>query len=555
MIKSLLSAVTCNESAFLDDLVGRMSGITSSIDEGFEAIGQGLAPLSASLDELMALQDASADALRDKALAPIRDPQLQGQIERDVEASMRTMSQCSELLERQNAHLLELLKPVVSLNQLNTLLTVIRSNFAIETSRNAKCANLFASYCENLERLVANTAEAVESIESLSRRQIAQQSKAIAALAKERQRLDAIALEAKSQIEAALMESEKAFEAELERASARRQAMERARQALGELIFLNQYGDIFRQRCEHAQTALQEAAARPLRLGRQSKEELRGVLRIQTAQLEEMEEEATSVIERLRAAVDQISRDGRLLENSDTGSGPSPREIVQLLKLRQEAIGNLQSEARACIRQAKERVARLAKELERLRKPIGPLRELIIDLVVNALNATVQTARLGDSGGSLAVLSSRVQTLADHASDAVDQIACVIERLDSGESVAETEQTPDISSLERCDWDTLLDDLAHTGQKSCEVGSRLQGEIRRALDLEDALRAFIDDLAQARGRAIAIDKRYARHRVRYAEASGYTMASERETHAAAAGASPESAARKSLPNEETIELF
>ena len=323
----------------------------------------------------------------------------------------------------------------------------------------------------------------------------------------------------------------------------------------GQLVYFLQFGDIVRQKLEHVAAALSAAAGSPAAMRR--------MLAVQTAQLAAVTGEIESARSKLDAAFVGLGRTtdqlvqllGSLQSQPAAGTGATvtigglTEELRGMHRLRQRAdeLGNGSALAAA---QAAEIAARMADHIE-------SLGETNARMHLMALNAIVNTSRLGSSAAALGVLSIQVHEVARESSVIVGEVLPLLDRVRrSSQAMGEGAPTGAAAPLlAAADIDGGLDRLEQLTARVGDCTARLpelNAEQQQLLAVARADVGFLDGLSTSldRARSELVRLRDALAAVpgavggeaEEAEAfAAYTMESEREIHRAVTGGAAASA--------------
>jgi hypothetical protein len=322
----------------------------------------------------------------------------------------------------------------------------------------------------------------------------------------------------------------------------------------GQLVYFLQFGDIVRQKLEHVAAALVAASGSPAALRR--------LLAVQTAQLAAVTGEIDSARSKLDAAFVGLGRTtdrlvqllGSLQSRPDAGAtatiGRLTEELRGMHRLRQRAdeLGNGSTLAAA---QAAEIAARMADHIE-------SLGETNARMHLMALNAIVNTSRLGSSAAALGVLSIQVHEVARESSVIVGEVLPLLDRVRRGsQAMGDSAAAPGAAAplLAAADIDGGLDRLEQLATRVAASTAQLpalNAEQQQLLTVARADVGFLDGLStgldRARGDLVRLRELLAAApgadggEAEEAEAfAAYTMESEREIHRAVTGGAPAAA--------------
>ncbi|MCU0867072.1 MAG: hypothetical protein MUC36_25090 [Planctomycetes bacterium] len=317
----------------------------------------------------------------------------------------------------------------------------------------------------------------------------------------------------------------------------------------GQLVYFLQFGDIVRQKLEHVAAALAAAAG--------SRGGVRRLLAVQAAQLDAVTGEIESARGQLAAAFAGLGRTtDRLVEllgslharpagdGQPVTIGGLTDELRGMHRLRQRAddLGTGSAQAAA---QAAEIAARMADHIE-------SLGETNARMHLMALNAIVNTSRLGSSAAALGVLSIQVHEVARESSVIVGEVLPLLDRVRRSSQAMGDGAPATGASTTLLDAATVDGGLVRLEQLAARVGDcaarlpELNAEQQAVLAAARTDVGFLDGLhhglASARTDLVCVRDALpatagmAGGEAEEAEAfAAYTMESEREIHRAVTG--------------------
>lgn len=422
------------------------------------------------------------------------------------------------------------------MERLASLLEVAGYGFAVETARSAASQLAFGAFVAELRKLAekvgtlgTSIADQAESAQEESERLARNMTAGLAELGKLVEGAEGTLRDTVARVEEVIRASWTALqEAEQETA----QIASHANTAVYHL----QFGDIVRQKLEHVAEAFEEAAV----------EHAGHVLSVQAGQLELVSEEIVSAKRQLEEAFAGLAEDTRGLvatmrrvggEGRNGKAGGDPLEELRAAFARIEELEARGSELRGGARAIYERAAETA---GRLSGHVAEVEEINRQMHIQALNAIVKTALLGEEGRTLEVLSMQVQRVFGESRELVVESLKMIESLSTdshwrpaGEGLAE-----DTAAALRDDLDhlTSLRDRFQSAMRAAversERESAALGQARLSLDfltrLEEEVGALRREVAEVRRSAPDAPGEAAVHPA--VLASRYTIESEREVH-------------------------
>ncbi len=368
--------------------------------------------------------------------------------------------------------------------------------FAVESSRSARLQQAFGAFVEELRDLAARISEGITAIAS----RLAATGKSLGgglhsmdsslqAIGALMGQLEATAIATANEAQALLDASITA----VERAELRGHDI--GRHADGSVYYL-QFGDIVRQKMEHVIAAIQDAIAgmdtRPTGADFASRAAaIDRMAAIQIAQIDLIRKEITAARDRLASGFEGIAGSTAELVTTlrdwlapvanpgrSTHAFENFRGEVTRLKSLQDQGHQLCHDATVTARGAMEETAQLQHHL-------GVVRRINAEIQLQAINAIIKTAALGDEGNTLAVLAQQVEWLYSESNASLRQVTATVEGI-----VRDAETTSTIPEI---------------SVEQHEIHARLQASLDRTggafEDLRAASRATFD-LAQPQGRLL-----------------------------------------------------
>lgn len=436
--------------------------------------------------------------------------------------------------------------------------------FAVESARSGQCQQTFGSFAADLRSLGDRITSVAGAINSHITATGAAQQKEWRALSASHAQLLQLVEELKTAAQSSADEAQKIFDHVLQGLQAAGECMRQITHHTEEAVFYLQFGDIIRQKTEHIAEALREITG-PLHSAASVREFSAGatvgdrVTAIQIRQLELVRQEVESAQNQLaksfQALAEQTARiHGTLVQWHTPPAGSrkqaDPLEAFQADLLRMENLHRqgheLQLEARRSTRNAAEASRQLADQ-------VRGVKALNSDMHLQALNAIVKTAALGEEGATLSVLSMHVDSLYGDSQGIVADIVAIVDSVltqtgahtegqDLGEKSVRSERLrAGIKQIESAGDEcrttfSSADKLIGQQQQSLEATGPL---LRFLAEQKTAIQSQIEELTAIR-EMLAPWKNQADAVVSPDEISNdrYTMQSERDIHDSAGQAAP-----------------
>lgn len=538
--------------AVVGDVSSRLAAAAASLEPDFLRLTNGLGTLTGNARSLAELGGGIGQQVETR-LHGLREAGLGALIRGSLDALQRHLAASEAHLQQLVANdeaLAQLALVGRRMRGLATQLCVTRLGFSIETARLASdqegAFRDFVGQLAGLEKVFAQLGSKVAETAEDARKQQARVGheirRGLAEFAAMTSRCDASARSAAAGIDGLLQ----SFATSAGRVAA---AVGAVRAEAEELVYFLQIGDIVRQKIEHVAQALQK---HPEQRG-----ELASVLQLQLAQVDAVRAEVDEAREKLTRAFAGLGNAtshlvAPIVEMVDLADhvGHGTPSFAGLLA----DAGTMQDLGRRA-RVLGEATARAAGEAAAVAKAIvdqlAEVDETNATMHMMALNAIVNTSRLGSSAAALNVLSVQVHEIASASSVIVAEVQPLVARLRADERpvAAIGDDGADAAGMT-----AHLRELTELRAAVREVGDRsaeLAAAQKRALGVSTtdvqflhtlrdrlatgaaALRPLLVELGPAAG---AADGQHAAH------FATYTMESEREVHRRVLGASAPAAA-------------
>lgn len=466
--------------------------------------------------------------------------------------------------------LMRLEKGMHDIGRVGVILRTAVVGFSVESTRTTDCQAAFGAFVGELRGLSGRISGMIdqmgEHLEATRSVHEAEMRAMVAGLA----HLQELSAPMRSSADAAAQATQQAIDSA---AAALAQAAELSKQlaaATEEAVFHIQFGDIVRQKIEHIVSAFRQAAGSVAGSAtaagfRREAATAAQTAAVQAAQLELIREEVAGAHRRLGASFESIAAQCDALAGSlagwraegpaDPGQGRRKQLEAELLRLDQ-----LLGESRKLQQDARAIASDIARASVRLSGHIGEIKTVNSDMHLQALNAIVKTAVLGDAGATLEVLSMEVDRLYQISSREVTTIITSLEAVahhgaacteDRGSAptttgglrggveliaaaIAEVERTAG-AAAQRIDEQqgALAEGTAHL-QFLAVLADNMEGEIASTSALGAELEKWSAGAVADTARALGGDE--------------YTMHSEREIHARITQRAPEKAAPETGPD-------
>lgn len=538
--------------AVVGDVSARLAAAAASLEPDFLRLTNGLGTLTGNARSLAGLGGGIGQQV-ETSLHGLREAGLGAVIRGSLDALQRHLAASEGHLQQLVANddaLAQLALVGRRMRGLATQLCVTRLGFSIETARLASeqegAFRDFVGQLAGLEKVFAQLGSKVAETADEARKQQARVGheirRGLAEFAAMTRRCDASARSAAAGIDGLLQ----SFATSAGRVAA---AVGAVRAEAEELVYFLQIGDIVRQKIEHVSQALRQHPEQPAALA--------SVLQLQLAQIDAVRLEVEEAREKLTRAfaglgnatshlvapiVEMVELADRVGHGTPSFAGLlADAGTMQDLGRRAQVLG--------------EATARAAGEAAAVAKSIvdqlAEVDETNATMHMMALNAIVNTSRLGASAAALNVLSVQVHEIASASSVIVGEVQPLVARLRADERPAGAAGDDGAAAAGMA---VHLRELTELRAAVREVGDRsaeLAEAQKRALDVSTGdvqfLHALRDRLATAAAAlrpllaelgpaASGVDAQQSAH------FATYTMESEREVHRRALGSSEPAAA-------------
>jgi methyl-accepting chemotaxis protein len=341
-------------------------------------------------------------------------------------------------------------------------------------------------------------------------------------------------------------------------------------EAIDGMVQSIQFHDITRQQVEHIASALRQ-------LGRGPAARIRPALRLQRSQLISAAQTFGLAVDRMKRDMEATACSARAMAEAGerlAGGDDGDRESFFLhMEGRCTAILKIAALCGAAEKGVADRASGLDEAVEEMRRPVGEMRGIELQIQRIATNAAIRAAHLGSAGDALNVIAEAMQKLAresngetEAAAEALDAIENAAKDIsgvegDAGPVLAELRAgTLDLHSSSEASYSRVSENATLGAQLSAEIQAMLGGLAagrRFARAMRDAQAQLERIATEAAGPAEGgtgenVDEFAAR----------YTMEREREVHAGiSGGVAPVVAVAVAVPSAspgdlgENVELF
>jgi hypothetical protein len=534
------------EAADLESFAAGFEDLVGGLEERFLPLGQDLGEVFSHLQRLVAVAEEGFASLRgeiaDGALGELDVVGLRS-IE-SVQTQLSEVSRRMQPLEEVSADLTRLRSQGNEFKRIGAFLRACGSNFAIESARREENQRSFAGFVVELRELAARIGDLSERMDEASRSTLKQLNDARVRIHENLGKVDSLAGAMHGAFSTASGEIRQIL-------SQMRGAMDRVdkhRKTIGKqagnVVYYLQFGDLIRQQCEHVVAAVRDACAAAISEDEDERMSLPLIVRTAVSQMELIQHGVNEARERLLAGYGALEQQLTQLAEcgSDLGCGSASsggNQVWTRLKNQLGQLDEIQQQERNLSADARATAGEAGAAVSSLHAGLSGVREVSNSLHFLALNAIVQTARLGDHGRTLEELAKHVNGLHRDCEFVVPKVIGLLDSIDvrvslltEGENIQERLDLNGVQQMERVQagsrdvMASLLELTASGNEKlararaGLEMLTELSSEIAEHRTL---LKAIQDRLPMPR-RTAATAEIEARLQKRY------TMKSERDAH-------------------------
>lgn len=359
---------------------------------------------------------------------------------RDLQGGFTEASQELLMLQSVTAQLHRFRMQVEEIHRVGKFARLSVFLFAVESARTADCQELFGAFVSELRALgdritgVAQTIDAAAS-QTQHAQEIECQARSVshAELSELAKKLETTASATAAGAQVLLDDSLNALK---EAGAHMRQITKQA----GEAVFYMQFGDIVRQKTEHIAAALHDSAAQLA--AAISEVEFRTqagsvdhMLAIQIRQLELIRSEVDAARQKLGAAFESLGTEtGELKEmlhrwRQDSAGQPGATDALKAFKADLGLMEKLHQHGHELRLSARRAAQSVSAASSRLAVHVEQVKVINMDVHLQALNAIVKAAALGENGVTLSVLSMHVDWLYRESNAAVTEVVTTLQAI------------------------------------------------------------------------------------------------------------------------------
>jgi hypothetical protein len=465
--------------------------------------------------------------------------------------------------------------------QIGRIAMILKSSgctFAVESARSVNCQQAFGSFVEELRSLAGKIATLGEVIGGQSKNTQTKLEHLTQVITGNLEQLRQLTQRSEATVRQTTGQMQQLLDSSCQ---ALQQAEKRTRQIArhaDDVVYHLQFGDIVRQRLEHIVASLEDAAEAFSSNGGNSPDKAARILDIQLGQLEAMMGEVEETRRQLLEAFSGLGQEsGGLADSIRHLEGPAKAEQTDKnpfdeLKSELLRLEDLQRQGHRLCGQANETSQQAIESASQLSQHLDEVQEINREMHLQALNAIIKTALLGDEGRTLEVLSTHVHTVFQESSGLVAETIRILEQVRSHANSTGTD-TAAASADDPADLQAGLAQIARVHGQFQQItvsalalverqNATLQ-EVRERLDFLAALAgrisAFSDEVRKLRNVMPAIKEGLVSDDDLVSLNRRYTMESERAVHRRILGITGERAmsdlSKSTAAAEENLEFF
>ncbi len=554
----------------LADTADRLDATNTRAEDDFVAVGTRLQDLLAAAQTLAT---HTGEAVR--LMGRDSEGSALNRIDRTAQASLAELRQqhghvvrCLDDVSTLVAHLGRLSLEFPVIKKAARRMRMIALSFAIESSRSAVATETFRGFVADMRAMAVRMRTLANRLAGTTELAAHDQRATLIDNHPACQRLGDMTAQAQCEVDDALARLDQIVSSAVEALQRTAAHSRRISELVGTVVMSIQFRDITRQQTEHVVAALAQArelCATAVHAGdptvaEQALARAHGVLCLQAAQLQQVIATIGQAHGTILEALENLSREGELLVDGATSIIHSDCQDVGGVQTTDALVAGLSRlevllrDGQALGRQIQEAAVRASGSAAQLRDLLEEIADLGATMNLQALNAISKSARLGNEGRSLQVISQEVTGLSLESDDFVCR---VVEQLEGISDLAQRMQRADLcaGALQGAGTEhAAAEDLAvcaHDFRGACvsfrehaasasrssrtirtgveaavpmlgflpELGEALSGHLERIESLVEALHPWAD------GSGLAAEADLARH------ARSYTMKSERDIHA------------------------
>jgi hypothetical protein len=417
----------------LENISKSCSDRSEQTELDFIKLGGSLQSLYSAAKELTELTGSSVDALR-QALTKSQLDGVDGLAAQSLRQLNTGLEETSELLARISrivGTLRRLRGQAKNIQRIGGALKASVFGFAIESARTPQCQQAFGTFVEELRVLSLKVGEVGERLGREIHTADEFQTRGLNAMMANLGEMRKLAGQLEHSARAATQNSQRFLDASCQALTQAEAHTRQIASSADEAVYHLQFGDIIRQKLEHICQAVREAANL---FAPDSPEEFSaqaawvdGLLAIQVLQLEGIAKEIQAAHARLATAfqgiqggADSLARALAALRETRKDRQPDPLAALRADAERMAGLGKQGRGLEARARDAAEQATRASAHLERHLSSVKAIND---EIHLEALNAIIKTAALGDEGATLGVLSVQVDLLFRESNQVMTEIA------------------------------------------------------------------------------------------------------------------------------------
>ena len=417
-----------------------------------------------------------------------------------------------------------------------SLLEVSGYGFAVESARSADSLRAFDSFVTELRNLAARVGVLGDTIAQQAELARAESERLETVMRADLAGLIDLTAAAELAVRQTSQRAQSALDASWTALQEAQRHTTRIASFTEDAVYHLQFGDIARQKLEHIEATLLETGP-----------EIRyHVLSLQAGQLDLVSEEISSSHRQLEQAFAGLAGETRQLaliaqRFVDSGNPAHQGDPIQELRSALLQIEQLRIEGRRICQDAADTAARARETAGHLSRYVAEVEDINLRIHLQALNAIVKTALLGDAGRTLEILSMHVQRVFEESSElvagTVELIGAIAADAATGAAAGSGEDTR-AALADGVDQLASIRDQFHRAMDSSAVqAAEQESRLERARlslafldETEKDVSALAAEIAEVQRELASLPGAVTDPADAEALHSRYTVASEREVH-------------------------
>lgn len=314
--------------------------------------------------------------------------------------------------------------------QIERIAMILKSSgctFAVESARSATCQQAFGSFVEELRGLAGKITDLGQAIGGQARETQGRLEQVTASTSGNLDQLRQLTRHSESSVRQTTEQMQRLLDSSADTLVAAESRTRQITRHADDIVFHIQFGDIVRQQLEHIVSSLEDAAAALDSGAPNAQDKTAVILDIQLAQIDAIAGEVGKTHRELSEGFGGLGEESRLLAESvrhldaSGADGGRGRDVFSDLKTELARLEDLQGQGQTLCARANESSQQAIASAAGLSRHLDQIQDINREMHLQALNAIIKTALLGDEGRTLEVLSSHVHMVFQESSVLVDQ--------------------------------------------------------------------------------------------------------------------------------------